>query len=122
VKDPKRTYPLAMVLSVVLMLVTYLFPIATAIATAKDWSTDISQGSYPILAEELGFGSWLLYMMIAGGLVSTMGTYCCHISYTCPNTEARHLIVCVSCVCVCVCGVKERTTRICTPRRRRSTR
>lgn len=75
VKDPKRTYPLAMVLSVVLMLVTYLFPIATAIATAKDWSTDISQGSYPILAEELGFGSWLLYMMIAGGLVSTMGTY-----------------------------------------------
>jgi amino acid transporter len=34
VKNPQRTYPLAMLLSVVLMLVTYLFPIATAIGTA----------------------------------------------------------------------------------------
>jgi hypothetical protein len=39
----------------------------------QDWSVDITQGSYPVLAEDLGFGSWLLYLMIIGGLVSTMG-------------------------------------------------
>lgn len=43
-------------------------------SSLQNWSVDITQGSYPIIAEGLGYGSWLLYMMILGGLVSTIGT------------------------------------------------
>jgi amino acid transporter len=75
VENPRRTFPVTMFIAVVLMVSTYAFPIAIAIATSAELRMDVGQYSYPELALNLGLGSWILYMMIGGGLMSTMGTY-----------------------------------------------
>jgi len=56
------------------MIGTYLLPVSTAIALADNW-TDLTEGQYPLLAEDIGLGKWLAWFMIVGGLVSCMGTY-----------------------------------------------
>jgi hypothetical protein len=44
--------------SIFLMIATYFFPIAMAIAIAEDTS-EISEGAYPALALEIGLGTLL---------------------------------------------------------------
>lgn len=54
----------------ILMLSTYFFPIAIAIAVAPD-QTYIFEGAYPALADDFGYGSWFGILMTIGGLVHT---------------------------------------------------
>jgi amino acid transporter len=76
VKNPGRTFPMAMTLVVVLMMGTYILPIAIGIATyPADLRTEITDGYYPVLADHLGTGRWLGYMMLGGALLSNLGTY-----------------------------------------------
>jgi len=76
VKNPKRDFPLVMILSVFLMLLTYLLPISVGIATfPSEERGNIEEGFYPVLADNLGIGKWVGWTMIGGGLMSTMGTY-----------------------------------------------
>ncbi|KAL6063441.1 proline dehydrogenase [Balamuthia mandrillaris] len=74
VKNPKRTFPMAMFGTVILMLLTYLMPMSTSIGVASSIS-EIKEGAYPKLAEELGYGDWPGWLMVGGGLGSTLGTY-----------------------------------------------
>jgi len=74
VHNPARTFPMAMCTVVFMMIGTYLLPLSITVATTHDLST-ITDGSYPDLAANLGNGEWMSWMMIVGGLASTMGTY-----------------------------------------------
>ncbi len=55
VDKPHRTFPFAMIGVIALVVASYLLPIATAIAVAPDW-TQLTEGSYPDLAEHIGIG------------------------------------------------------------------
>lgn len=57
------------------MVLTYLIPASIGIATFDDLSS-ITAGYYPIIANYLGFGDWLGYTLLVGGMASTFGTYC----------------------------------------------
>jgi amino acid transporter len=74
VRNPAKNFPIAMVGVVGLMTATYLLPIAATVGTAGDPSL-IHEGAYPFLAEELGYGYWLVYILMAGGIMSSLGTY-----------------------------------------------
>lgn len=78
---PQKTLPIVMGSTVVLMTLTYLIPIAMGIATYPNLH-EVSEGAYPIIANNLGFGEWLGYTMIGGGLASTMGTYIAYLQTT----------------------------------------
>lgn len=84
VSNPRRTFPLVMVFSVVLMIATYLLPIAMAMANTSDLS-ELTEGAYPYIAQAMGLGVWIVYVMTAGGLASTMGTYN---AYLCTSATA----------------------------------
>jgi hypothetical protein len=45
------------------MKATYLLPIAATVGTAGDPSL-IHEGAYPFLAEALGYGYWLVYILV----------------------------------------------------------
>lgn len=76
VKNPKRDFPLVMISSVFLMVLTYLLPIGIGMATwPLERHTDIQEGFYPVLADNLDIGKWVGWTMTVGGLMSTMGTY-----------------------------------------------
>lgn len=88
VDKPRRTFPIVMIGSIFLMIATYFFPIAMAIAIAEDPS-EITEGAYPALALEIGLGEWIKYLMIAGGLASTMGTYNAYLGTTASALRAQ---------------------------------
>jgi amino acid transporter len=73
VKNAKKTFPLAMASTVGLMTLTYLLPVGAIVAITVD-PTMLSEGAYPIVAENLG-GRWLALVFTGGGLVSSLGTY-----------------------------------------------
>jgi amino acid transporter len=73
VHRPERTYPLAMIITVVLVALTYLIPVAGAAAAGIDpagWTT----GSW-VDAGRLVSGRWLELGMIGGGIVCGVGMY-----------------------------------------------
>ncbi len=48
---------------IALVVASYLLPIATAIAVAPDW-TQLTEGSYPDLAEHIGVGMHQYYFAL----------------------------------------------------------
>eukprot|EP01087_Luapelamoeba_hula_P020671 TRINITY_DN7096_c0_g1_i1.p1 TRINITY_DN7096_c0_g1~~TRINITY_DN7096_c0_g1_i1.p1 ORF type:complete len:574 (-),score=79.81 TRINITY_DN7096_c0_g1_i1:186-1907(-) len=74
VRNPRKVFPIAMFSVVTMMIVTYLLPMAMTIATAKHLD-QVTEGSYPDLAKDLGVGDWMGWCIVIGGLASTMGTY-----------------------------------------------
>jgi amino acid transporter len=73
VHRPERTYPLAMIITVILVALTYLVPVAGAAAAGIDpagWTT----GSW-VDAGRIVSGRWLELGMIGGGLVCGVGMY-----------------------------------------------
>jgi len=73
VENPQRVYPLAMILTILLIAVGYVFPIGamsrTGIATQL-WT----QGAWATLAGQVA-GQWLEIAIIAGGMVAALATF-----------------------------------------------
>jgi amino acid transporter len=71
VHRPQRTYPLAMLLTVALVVVTYVVPIAAAWAAGIDPS-ELSTGGWADAARHAG-GSALGAAVVIGGMLSSVG-------------------------------------------------
>jgi amino acid transporter len=73
VERPQRTYPLAMILTVTLVALTYVIPVAAVAHTGLDprgWST----GGWVDVGRVLG-GEWLARAIVAGGVVCGIGMF-----------------------------------------------
>jgi amino acid transporter len=68
VRRPQRSYPPAMAVTVVLVTLVYLLPIAAGISAATDWSA-WKEGYFPVVAAQVG-GPWLGTWLMAAGLLS----------------------------------------------------
>ena len=71
VDRPQRTYPLAMILAVLLVTVSYLIPVAAVGRSGMDpsqWST----GAWVNAGGALG-GRWLAFSLVAGGMLCGLG-------------------------------------------------
>jgi amino acid transporter len=73
VSEPNRTYPKAMMTTVVLVTLAYLLPIAVGVCASQDWS-QWKDGYFPEVAQRIG-GQWLGTAMMFGGLFSAMGLF-----------------------------------------------
>jgi amino acid transporter len=71
VRRPQRTYPAAMLLTVLLVVVTYVVPIAAARAAGVDLG-ELSTGGWADAARHVG-GSPLAVAVVVGGMVSAVG-------------------------------------------------
>jgi amino acid transporter len=73
VERPQRNYPLAMLLTVVLVAVTYILPVAAVARTGLDpsgWST----GAWVDVGRAVG-GEWLARAIVVGGVVCGIGMF-----------------------------------------------
>lgn len=73
VDRPQRTYPLAMLLSVLLVIATYMIPIAGvshANIRPESWST----GGWVDVGRDVA-GEWLAVAIAAGGVIGAIGTF-----------------------------------------------
>jgi len=73
VECPERTYPRAMVLSVTLVALTYLLPVAAVWMTGLP-SSAFETGSWATVAGLVG-GHWLRALLVLGGMVSGFGIF-----------------------------------------------
>jgi amino acid transporter len=71
VVNPARSFPRAMIVSVILVTAVYLFPLAVGVGVAGDWSA-WKEGYFPQVAAQIG-GSWLGIALTLAGLVSAAG-------------------------------------------------
>jgi len=69
--NPAKSFPRAMIVSVVLVTAVYLFPVAVGVGVAGDWSA-WKEGYFPQVAAQIG-GSWLGIALTLAGLVSAAG-------------------------------------------------
>jgi amino acid transporter len=79
VQNPKKSYPLGMLGCVATMLLTYLLPVMVGIAVRDPLNAD-DPLDYPGMADHLGFGRWLGYLLVGGALLSNMGTFVTYLS------------------------------------------
>ena len=73
VENPARTYPLAMLITVLLVTVTYVLPVWAAHRAGldpKSWTT----GAWVTAADVIS-GGWLGTSVVIGGMVSAIGTF-----------------------------------------------
>ncbi len=73
VERPQRTYPLAMLLSVALVVISYVIPVAAAAyggLAPSGWVT----GGWVDVGRKLG-GEWLAIALMIGGIISAFGTF-----------------------------------------------
>ena len=71
VQDPQRTYPRAMLLSVIIVAATYILPVSAMWLTGVS-SSAFETGSWADLAALVG-GPWLRVALVLGGLISAFG-------------------------------------------------
>lgn len=71
VQDPKRIYPRAMILSVLLVTAAYLLPMAVGTGIDNDWPR-WQEGYLPKVAGQIG-GSWLGLWLTVAALISAAG-------------------------------------------------
>lgn len=71
VDKPNRTYPRAMIFSLLLVTLAYLLPLWVGVSIATDWS-NWKEGYFPKVAAAAG-GTWLGVWLTIAGLVSAMG-------------------------------------------------
>jgi amino acid transporter len=69
--EPRRNYPKAMAVTVVLVTAVYLFPLAVGVGVASDWAA-WKEGYFPQVAAQIG-GSWLGFWLTGAALVSAAG-------------------------------------------------
>lgn len=71
VRDPARVYPRAMIVSVVLVTMAYLLPLAVGTGIATDWSL-WQEGYLPTIAGQIG-GPWLGTWLTLAALIAAAG-------------------------------------------------
>lgn len=71
VVNPKRAYPRAMILSVLLVSAVYVLPLGVGVGVAADWSA-WKEGYFPLVAAEIG-GPWLGTWLTLAALISAVG-------------------------------------------------
>jgi amino acid transporter len=74
VKEPARTYPRALLLSVLLIALTYLVPLIGATAFNSPHWTTWEDGSFSSIAKDIG-GEFLLTWVVLATFVSNAGMY-----------------------------------------------
>ncbi|CAK4071633.1 unnamed protein product [Aphanomyces euteiches] len=72
--DPKRTYPRAMVLTVVMIALTYIIPFFAISGVDKPHYTTWVDGSYTSIALGIG-GTWLCVWVVISNLFGNLGLY-----------------------------------------------
>jgi amino acid transporter len=73
VTEPRRSYPRAMALTVLLVTLAYLLPIAVGVSVDTRWS-QWQEGHFPNVAALIG-GHWLGIWLTLAGLVSAAGLF-----------------------------------------------
>jgi amino acid transporter len=73
VKEPNRSYPRAMVFTVVLVTLAYLLPVAVGASVDTRWN-EWQEGYFPKVAEQIG-GPWLGTWLSLAGLASAVGLF-----------------------------------------------
>ena len=73
VNSPNRAYPRAMTITVILVTVTYLLPLAVGTGIDTDWS-QWKEGYFPKIAGQIG-GPWLGTWLTVAALVSAAGMF-----------------------------------------------
>jgi amino acid transporter len=68
VENPSRAFPIALALSLPMVVGSYLVPTVVGLAAGDDWS-GWGEAHFAVLAEQIG-GRWLGALMTFGGLVS----------------------------------------------------
>jgi amino acid transporter len=68
-----------MLMAVTISLLTYLLPVSVAIGVAGE-DMEIAEGAYPEIADYMGKGTWLRYMLTVGALASNFGTYIAYLT------------------------------------------
>jgi len=71
VKNPQRTYPLAMFGAVALITISYIVPVFALSRTGMD-ATGFTTGAWVQAATHLG-GNWLGFAIVAGGVICGLG-------------------------------------------------
>jgi amino acid transporter len=70
-KNPNKSYPRAMVIVLIAMIVTVIAPVMVAVSVATDYSK-WTDGYFSVVATMLG-GEWLHIVMVIGACVSSLG-------------------------------------------------
>ena len=70
VENPQRSYPIALLGGLALIVATYVGPVLAGLRLAPD-PQSWSEGVFPTLARSLPGGRWLSMWLLAGALVST---------------------------------------------------
>jgi amino acid transporter len=71
VANPNRAYPRAMIITVLLVTMVYLLPLAVGAGIATDWS-QWKEGYFPTVAGQIG-GAWLGIWLTLAGLIAAAG-------------------------------------------------
>jgi amino acid transporter len=73
VENPRRNVPLAIAVTIPLIVLTYFLPVLAGLTGPLPW-TEWTAGAFPIVATALG-GAWLGAWLAAGALVSRFGLF-----------------------------------------------
>lgn len=73
VKNPQKTYPRALVLTVVLVTLSYVLPVAVGVGVDTRWS-EWKEGDFPRIAAQIG-GDWLGTWLTLAALVGALGLF-----------------------------------------------
>jgi amino acid transporter len=73
VVKPSRSYPRAMVATVLIVTAAYLVPVAVGVSADTQWS-EWKEGTFPKLAAQIG-GGWLGVWLTVAGLISAAGLF-----------------------------------------------
>lgn len=73
IHEPKRNYPRGLALTIPLVTLAYLLPVAAGLAAAPDWA-GWTAGYFPTVATAVG-GKWLGAWLAVGGLVSAAALF-----------------------------------------------
>jgi amino acid transporter len=80
VDRPRRNYPLAIGIALVVVTLTYLLPVLAGISATADLRVWSAEAGWPAVAQAVG-GRWLGALLAAAGLVSTWGLFNAQLLY-----------------------------------------
>lgn len=73
VENPRRTYPLALMIMIPAITLCYVLPVLAGMAGGTDWQA-WTAGYFPVVGGNLA-GEWLQVLLTVGGLISAVGLF-----------------------------------------------
>jgi amino acid transporter len=74
IHNPKSTYPKAMIVTVIMIAITYIVPFIAIAGADKPHYTTWEDGSYSVIAKAIG-GTWLCIWILISSLFGNLGLY-----------------------------------------------